>query len=115
MKILVAGATESMGLHVMKTANELGHQPVALVRKRRKVKLLPHGADIFYGDVSLPETLTDVTKGIDTVIFTLGADGQERISARVYCLRIISWLPARQPYLRAAVFRSGSLENVQKQ
>lgn len=62
MKILVACATGSMGLHVMETAIELGHQPVALVRKRRKVRLLPLGAEIFYDDVSLPETLTDVRK-----------------------------------------------------
>ncbi len=95
MKKLVTGATGSMGLHVMKTAIELGHQPVALVRKQRKVKLLPHGADIFNGDVSLPETLTDVTKDIDAVIFTLGSDGQERIGARAYCLRILTRLPAR--------------------
>lgn len=36
----------------------------------------------FYGDVSLPETLTDVAKDIDAVIFTLGSDGQGRIGAR---------------------------------
>lgn len=36
----------------------------------------------FYGDVSLPETLTDMAKDIDAVIFTLGSDGQGRIGAR---------------------------------
>ncbi|MEF3097857.1 uncharacterized protein YbjT (DUF2867 family) [Raoultella ornithinolytica] len=82
MKILVAGATGSIGLHVMNSAIEMGHRPVALVRNRRKVKLLPRGSDIFYGDVSLPETLTDVAKDIDAVIFTLGSDGQGRIGAR---------------------------------
>ncbi|ATA20774.1 uncharacterized protein YbjT (DUF2867 family) [Gibbsiella quercinecans] len=83
MKILVAGATGSIGLRVMNTAIEMGHQAVALVRNRRKVKLLPRGADIFYGDVSMPETLTDLPKDIDAVIFTLGSDGQGRIGARV--------------------------------
>lgn len=82
MKILVAGATGSIGLHVMNAAIDKGHQPVALVRNRRKVKLLPHKADVFYGDVSMPETLTGVTKDIDAVIFTLGSDGQGRIGAR---------------------------------
>ncbi|MFT4274287.1 MAG: SDR family oxidoreductase [Pantoea sp.] len=82
MKILVAGATGSIGLHVMKTAIEMGHQPRALIRNQRKVKLLPHGTDIFYGDVSQPETLTDVAENIDAVIFTLGSDGQGRIGAR---------------------------------
>ncbi|WP_413507718.1 SDR family oxidoreductase [Serratia proteamaculans] len=82
MKILVAGATGSIGLHIMNIAIEMGHQPMALVRNRRKVKLLPRGADVFYGDVSLHETLTDLPKDIDAVIFTLGSDGQGRIGAR---------------------------------
>ena len=82
MKILVAGATGSIGLHVVNTAIEMGHQPVALVRNKRKVKLLPRGTDVFYGDVSMPETLTELPKDIDAIIFTLGSDGQGRIGAR---------------------------------
>ncbi|HEI4602406.1 TPA: NAD(P)H-binding protein [Escherichia coli] len=82
MRILVAGATGSIGIHVVNTAIAMGHQPVALVRNRRKIKLLPRGTDIFYGDVSIPETLTDLPKDIDAIIFTLGSDGQGRIGAR---------------------------------
>lgn len=82
MKILIAGATGSIGLHVVNTIIEIGHQPVALVRNKRKVKLLPRGTDVFYGDVSMPETLTDLPKDIDAIIFTLGSDGQGRIGAR---------------------------------
>ncbi|WP_456300343.1 NAD(P)H-binding protein [Rahnella victoriana] len=50
MEILVAGATGSIGLHVVNTAIEMGHQPVALVRNKRKVKSLPRGTGVFYGD-----------------------------------------------------------------
>jgi uncharacterized protein YbjT (DUF2867 family) len=82
MKILIAGATGSVGLHVVKTVIEMGHQPKALVRNRQKVKVLPRGTEVFYGDVSMPETLTDVVRDIDAVIFTLGSDGQGRIGAR---------------------------------
>lgn len=82
MKILIAGATGSVGLHVVKRVIEMGHQPRALVRNRQKVKELPRGTEVFYGDVSMPETLTDVVKDIDAVIFTLGSDGQGRIGAR---------------------------------
>lgn len=82
MKILIAGATGSIGLHVVNIATEMGHQPVALLRSRRKIKLLPRGTDIFYGDVSMPETLTGLPKDIDAIIFTLGSDGQGRIGAR---------------------------------
>jgi putative NADH-flavin reductase len=31
----------SIGLHVVNTVIEMGHQPVALVRNKRKVKFLP--------------------------------------------------------------------------
>lgn len=82
MKVLIAGATGSVGLHVVNTAIEMGHQPVALVRNKRKVKLLPRGTDVFYGDVSMPETLVDLPKDVEAVIFTLGSDGQGRIGAR---------------------------------
>ncbi|HDT2541434.1 TPA: SDR family oxidoreductase [Klebsiella aerogenes] len=82
MKILVAGATGSIGLHVVNTIIEMGHQPVALVRNKRKVKFLPRGTDVFFGDVSLPETLTELPKDIDAITFTLGSDGQGRIGAR---------------------------------
>lgn len=68
MKILVAGATGSIGLHVVSTAIEMGHQPIALVRNKRKVKLLPRGTDVFYGDVSMAETLTELPKDIDAIL-----------------------------------------------
>lgn len=55
MKIRVAGVTGSIGLQVMKTAIEMGHQSVALVRNRRKVKLLPHGADFFMAMFQCPK------------------------------------------------------------
>ncbi len=84
MRILVAGATGSIGIHVVNTAIAMGHQPVTLVRNRRKIKLLPRGTDIFYGDVSIPETLTDLPKDIDAIIFTLGSDGQGRIGGFDY-------------------------------
>ncbi|MCJ2595333.1 type 1 fimbrial major subunit FimA [Escherichia coli] len=73
---------KGIGIHVVNTAIAMGHQPATLVRNRRKIKLLPRGTDIFYGDVSIPETLTDLPKDIDAIIFTLGSDGQGRIGAR---------------------------------
>ncbi|MBO8136491.1 NAD(P)H-binding protein [Dickeya fangzhongdai] len=74
MKILVVGATGSIGLHVVKTAMEMGRQPKALVRNRRKVKQFPHEVDVFYGDVSMLKTLAGVAKDIDTVISTPSSD-----------------------------------------
>lgn len=82
MKILIVGATGSIGRHVVAMSIKMGHQPKALVRNKQKSKLLPQGTEIVYGDVSLPETLTKISDDIDAVIFTLGSDGQGRIGAR---------------------------------
>ncbi len=60
----------------------MGHKPRALVRNPRKARLLPHDTDVVYGDVAMPETLKDVIKDIDAVIFTLGSGEQGRIGAR---------------------------------
>lgn len=35
MRILVAGATGSIGIHVVNTAIAMGHQPVTLVRNSK--------------------------------------------------------------------------------
>ena len=82
MKILIVGATGSIGLHVVSEAFKMGHKPRALVRNPRKARLLPHDTDVVYGDVAMPETLKDVIKDIDAVIFTLGSGEQGRIGAR---------------------------------
>lgn len=82
MKVLIVGATGSIGRHVVEMSIEMGHQPKALVRSPQKSNLLPQGVEIVYGDVSVPETLTGISDDIDAVIFTLGSDGLGRIGAR---------------------------------
>lgn len=82
MKVLIVGATGSIGRHVVEMSIEMGHQSKALVRSAKKRKLLPQGIEIVYGDVSVPETLTGIGDDIDAVIFTLGSDGLGRIGAR---------------------------------
>ncbi|ELE9238658.1 SDR family oxidoreductase [Enterobacter kobei] len=82
MKVLIVGATGSIGRLVVEMSIEMGHQPKALVRSQQKSKMLPRGVEIVYGDVSVPETLTGIGDDIDAVIFTLGSDGLGRIGAR---------------------------------
>lgn len=82
MKVLIAGAAGSIGLHAVNAALSQGYQARAIVRTPQKAALLPAGVETVYADVSLPETLTDAVKEIDAVIFTLGSDGHGRIGAR---------------------------------
>ncbi|ACZ77704.1 NmrA family protein [Dickeya parazeae Ech586] len=82
MKILIVGATGSIGRHVVARSLKMGHELKALLRNPQKSKLLPQGVEIVHGDVSMPETLAGICDDIDAVIFTLGSDGQGRIGAR---------------------------------
>lgn len=51
-------------------------------QKQTQSKITSSWNRYFYGDVSMPETLIDLPKDIDAIIFTLGSDGQGRIGAR---------------------------------
>ncbi len=82
MKILILGATGSIGHQVVAMSLKMGHELKVLLRNPQKSKLLPQGIEIVNGDVSVPETLTGISDDIDAVIFTLGSDGQGRIGAR---------------------------------
>lgn len=82
MKILIVGATGSIGRHVVEMAINKGHHAKALIRNSQKRKLLPENIDVVYGDVSVSETLSRISNDIDAVIFTLGSDGLGRIGAR---------------------------------
>ena len=93
MRILVAGATGSIGIHVVNTAIAMGHQPVTLVRNRRKIKLLPRGTDIFYGDVSIPETLT-------ALMTTIGVT--ERLSSWNQRTEVHDWKRRSERLVRAS-------------
>jgi uncharacterized protein YbjT (DUF2867 family) len=75
MKILVAGATGSIGRLVVAEAIREGHTVRALVRDPSKAKRLPPSAEAVVGDLTQPASLTEVTDGIDAIVFTHGADG----------------------------------------
>jgi uncharacterized protein YbjT (DUF2867 family) len=81
MKILVVGATGSVGRLVVEEALECGHSVRALLRTASKASLLAPQTDVVIGDVTLHETLSNAVAGIDAVVFTLGSDGQGKVGA----------------------------------
>lgn len=81
MTILVVGATGSIGHFVVDEAIRQGHAVRALVRDRSKAAQLRRGAQVVIGDVTRPNTLSDVTEGVDAVVFTLGSDGAGKAGA----------------------------------
>lgn len=75
MKILVVGATGSIGSLVVEEALRQGHSVRALVRSPEKGRRLPAKAEIIIGDLTRPDTLAKVVEGVDGIVFTHGSDG----------------------------------------
>jgi uncharacterized protein YbjT (DUF2867 family) len=81
MKILVVGATGSIGRLVVEEAVRQGHVVRALVRGETKARQLLAKAQFAIGDVTRPDTLTAAVDDVDAIVFTLGSDGAGKIGA----------------------------------
>ena len=81
LKILVIGATGSMGRLVVEEALSQGHAVRALVRSPEKARRLPAKTEIVVGDLTRPETLAKAVEGIDGIVFTHGSDGGGKVGS----------------------------------
>ena len=75
MRVLVVGATGSIGRLVVEEAIGRGFGVRALVRTPEKARRVAERARVFIGDVTRPDTLREAVQGIDAIVFTLGSDG----------------------------------------
>lgn len=81
MKVLVVGATGSIGHLVVEEALRRGHSVRALVRSEAKGRQLPREAEVVIGDVTRPDTLAAAVDDADGIVFTLGSDGAGKAGA----------------------------------
>ena len=76
--VLLAGATGYLGTHLLKVLIEKQNQVVAIVRKSNQLDNPNENyLEIKQAEVTKPETLRDICKGIDTVISTVGITRQK--------------------------------------
>ncbi|WP_335975016.1 SDR family oxidoreductase [Gaetbulibacter jejuensis] len=76
--VLLAGATGYLGRHLLKVLIEKQNQVVAIVRKPNQIDNPNENfLEIKQAEVTKPETLRDICKGIDTVISTIGITRQK--------------------------------------
>ncbi len=75
MNILVTGATGFIGSHLVKALLQEGHYCRCLVRATSQVDELESlGVELFYGDLTKPDSLQNITKEID-IVYHLAAMG----------------------------------------
>jgi uncharacterized protein YbjT (DUF2867 family) len=82
LKILVVGATGSIGQHVVAEALGQGHSVRALVRNPSNHGL-PTGTEIVVGDLTKVDTLAAALDGVEAIVFTHGTYGSADAGASV--------------------------------
>jgi uncharacterized protein YbjT (DUF2867 family) len=83
MKILVVGATGTLGRQVARRALEQGHQVRCLVRSLRRAAFLKEwGAELIGGNFCNPETLPPALEGMDAVIDAATARATDSLSIK---------------------------------
>ncbi|MGH9680707.1 MAG: NAD(P)-dependent oxidoreductase [Candidatus Acidiferrales bacterium] len=72
MKLLLLGATGSLGRHLAAQALSRGYEVTALVRNPLKLPVSDPHPRLIVGDALNPATLNEAVQGQDAVIFSLG-------------------------------------------
>ena len=73
MKVALFGGTGFVGSYITDKLIESGHVPRILVRERSIQKVSsPDKCEIVEGDISDINSILDVIKGVDAVIYTIG-------------------------------------------
>ena len=73
MKVIIFGATGSIGRHLVNQSLKLGYQVTAFARLPEKLNISHPNLKLYSGDVFILNTVVDAVKGHDCVLVALGS------------------------------------------
>jgi uncharacterized protein YbjT (DUF2867 family) len=74
MKVLVVGATGTVGTEVVKALLQRGADVRAFTRKQQKPGTFPGAVEIALGDLSDPVSIAEAMRGVDKLFLLIGAE-----------------------------------------
>lgn len=89
MKLIIFGATGSVGRHLVLQALEQNHQVTAFARNPQALEISHPRLTLYAGDVYQPDAVTDAIKHQDGVLITLGS---KKLTSQASCF--LQRLPA---------------------
>ncbi len=79
MKLIIFGATGTVGQHLVAQAQEAGHEVTAFTREKSKVNQQPQQPKIMEGDVLNAQRVAQAIQGHDVVLCVLGAGRKGKV------------------------------------